>query len=105
MAVVFPGQTKRNCDFLRLDNSVRRGEQGPPVLAVRLSPKEHMKTRHCMLTKCFRAFSFCRFNRVSHWLLLFGTAVRLAAGAEWPQFMGPNGDGTSAEEGLARIWP
>ena len=27
------------------------------------------------------------------------------AGADWPQFMGPNGDGTTAEKGLLRAWP
>jgi outer membrane protein assembly factor BamB len=31
--------------------------------------------------------------------------VAQAAAADWPQFMGPNGDGTSAEKGLARSWP
>ena len=29
----------------------------------------------------------------------------MATGADWPQFMGPNGDGTSAEKGLLRAWP
>jgi outer membrane protein assembly factor BamB len=29
----------------------------------------------------------------------------LARGGDWPQFMGPNSDGTSAEKGLARSWP
>ncbi len=28
-----------------------------------------------------------------------------AAAADWPQFMGPKGDGTSVEKGLARSWP
>lgn len=28
-----------------------------------------------------------------------------AAGADWAQFMGPNGDGTSAEKGFPRSWP
>ena len=28
-----------------------------------------------------------------------------AAGADWPQFMGPNRDGVSPETGLARSWP
>jgi len=28
-----------------------------------------------------------------------------ASAADWPQFMGPNGDGTSAEKGLLRAWP
>jgi outer membrane protein assembly factor BamB len=35
-------------------------------------------------------------------LLTLGTAVQ---GADWPQFMGPNGNGTSAEKGLMRSWP
>src|SRR6185369_9246929 len=26
-------------------------------------------------------------------------------GDEWPQFMGPNGTGFSAEKGLAKAWP
>ena len=37
-------------------------------------------------------------------LTVVGSAT-LAAGADWPQFMGPNGDGTSAEKGLLRAWP
>jgi outer membrane protein assembly factor BamB len=28
-----------------------------------------------------------------------------APAADWPQFMGPNGDGTSPEKGLRRAWP
>jgi len=41
------------------------------------------------------------------WLTLFTIAgsAALAIGADWPQFMGPNGDGTSAEKGLLRAWP
>ena len=38
-------------------------------------------------------------------LLTFVGSVTLAAGADWPQFMGPNGNGTSAEKGLLRAWP
>jgi outer membrane protein assembly factor BamB len=37
-------------------------------------------------------------------LTLAGFAVTAMA-ADWPQFMGPNGDGTSTEKGLARSWP
>jgi outer membrane protein assembly factor BamB len=37
-------------------------------------------------------------------LFLSGAMARLEAG-DWPQFMGPNGDGTSAEKGLMRAWP
>lgn len=33
------------------------------------------------------------------------SGVGTAFGADWPQFMGPNGDGTSPEKGLARTWP
>ena len=29
----------------------------------------------------------------------------IASGEDWPQFMGPRGDGTSAEKGLMRAWP
>ena len=36
--------------------------------------------------------------------LVAGMAVA-AAGAEWPQFLGPNRDATSPETGLARAWP
>jgi outer membrane protein assembly factor BamB len=32
-------------------------------------------------------------------------SANLVAGADWPQFMGPNGDGTSPEKGLVRSWP
>ncbi len=38
-------------------------------------------------------------------LLTVAGSVTLVAGADWPQFMGPNGDGTSAEKGLLRAWP
>jgi hypothetical protein len=42
-------------------------------------------------------------------LLLLGAAwvvaISAAHGADWPQFMGPNGDGTSVEKGLLRAWP
>jgi outer membrane protein assembly factor BamB len=38
-------------------------------------------------------------------LSIFIGSATLAAGADWPQFMGPNGDGTSAEKGLLRAWP
>jgi outer membrane protein assembly factor BamB len=38
-------------------------------------------------------------------LLTIAGSAALAAGADWPQFMGPNGDGTSAEKGLLRAWP
>lgn len=37
--------------------------------------------------------------------LALAVLVTTAAAADWPQFMGPNGDGTSAEKGLARSWP
>jgi outer membrane protein assembly factor BamB len=37
-------------------------------------------------------------------MTVVGSAI-LASGADWPQFMGPNGDGTSAEKGLLRAWP
>jgi outer membrane protein assembly factor BamB len=37
-------------------------------------------------------------------LAVVGSAT-LAAGADWPQFMGPNGDGTSPEKGLLHAWP
>jgi outer membrane protein assembly factor BamB len=41
------------------------------------------------------------------WLILltFVGSATLVTGADWPQFMGPNGDGTSAEKGLLRAWP
>ena len=34
-----------------------------------------------------------------------GAFVCPLSGADWPQFMGPNSDGTSAEKGLLRAWP
>jgi outer membrane protein assembly factor BamB len=41
--------------------------------------------------------------------LLGAAAIMAGAGvvaaADWPQFMGPAGDGTSVEKGLARVWP
>jgi outer membrane protein assembly factor BamB len=43
-----------------------------------------------------------RFWRI---LLAIAGSATLAAGADWPQFMGPNGDGTSSEKGLLRAWP
>jgi len=39
---------------------------------------------------------------------VLGAAASLTTGgraADWPQFMGPNGDGTSPEKGLLRAWP
>ena len=33
------------------------------------------------------------------------TAPALAGGADWPQYMGPNRDGISAENGLLETWP
>jgi outer membrane protein assembly factor BamB len=38
-------------------------------------------------------------------LLLVLEAVSSAGGTDWPQFMGPNGDGSSLEKGLLRVWP
>ncbi len=38
-------------------------------------------------------------------LLLSLTLLPLAAFADWPQFQGPNRDGTSAEADIAREWP
>lgn len=35
---------------------------------------------------------------------LFGLAEQVGA-ADWPQFMGPNRDGTSVEKGLLKAWP
>ena len=35
--------------------------------------------------------------------LLIGATSALAA--DWPQFMGPDGNGVSSEKGLARAWP
>ena len=38
--------------------------------------------------------------------LLSGLLLPLTTlSADWPQFMGPNGDGTSPEKGLLRAWP
>jgi outer membrane protein assembly factor BamB len=58
-----------------------------------------------MPSKWSRTLYFSRFNLFSCWLLAYGAGASLVFGADWPQFMGPNGDGTSAEEGLARTWP
>ncbi len=38
-------------------------------------------------------------------MLALAALIGRATAADWPQFMGPNGDGTSAEKGLARSWP
>ncbi len=48
-----------------------------------------------------------RLRQAKLWAILLtlaGFAVTAMA-ADWPQFMGPNGDGTSTEKGLARSWP
>jgi len=41
------------------------------------------------------------------WLarLSFSMITHNVAASDWVQFMGPNGDGTSGEKGLARAWP
>jgi outer membrane protein assembly factor BamB len=47
-------------------------------------------------------------NRALQNLLAFGAAAFIVgpvAGADWPQFLGPNRDGTSSENGLADAWP
>jgi outer membrane protein assembly factor BamB len=38
-------------------------------------------------------------------VLAFAALGSMALAADWPQFMGPNGDGTSTEKGLLRAWP
>jgi outer membrane protein assembly factor BamB len=38
-------------------------------------------------------------------VLALAALAAAAAAADWPQFMGPNGDGTSVEKGLAHSWP
>lgn len=43
--------------------------------------------------------------RVALFLCLCSCAADLSAGADWPQFRGPNADGVSPERGLARSWP
>jgi outer membrane protein assembly factor BamB len=44
-------------------------------------------------------------GRPWHLLLTLAGSATLAVGAGWPQFMGPNGDGTSSEKGLLSAWP
>src|SRR5579862_836960 len=70
-----------------------------------MSPQEHMNTHIQLRMRCSGALSLARFNVASRWLLGFLAAASLTSGADWPQFMGPNGDGTSTEKGLARTWP
>ena len=38
-------------------------------------------------------------------LALFLAPVTVARAADWPQFRGPDRDGTSRETGLLRAWP
>jgi outer membrane protein assembly factor BamB len=38
-------------------------------------------------------------------VLAFAALGSMTQAADWPQFMGPNGDGTSTEKGLLRAWP
>lgn len=38
-------------------------------------------------------------------LLLLTVVQAISFGADWPQFLGPNRDGTSSESNLARSWP
>ena len=48
-----------------------------------------------------------RFRWARSWPAAFVIAALMttAAAADWPQFMGSKGDGTSPEKGLARSWP
>jgi outer membrane protein assembly factor BamB len=50
-------------------------------------------------------FAQGKAGRLGSILLAAAGSATLAAGADWPQFMGPNGDGTSVEKGLLRAWP
>lgn len=51
-----------------------------------------------------RVFQFgVRFSTVA--LCLAMTVGAIAFAEDWPQFQGPNRDGTSAEKGLLRAWP
>lgn len=48
------------------------------------------------------------FLRARAWpagLLVAVLMTATATAGDWPQFMGPNGNGTSSEKGLARSWP
>ena len=45
-----------------------------------------------------------RINKVSPCCIILAVAAAVQ-GADWPQFMGPKGDGTSPEKGLLRAWP
>ncbi len=36
---------------------------------------------------------------------IFLLCATYAPAGDWPQFMGPNGDGTSVEKGLIKVWP
>jgi len=42
---------------------------------------------------------------VTQQILVALLLLALPAGADWPQFLGPNRDGVSPETGLARTWP
>src|SRR5437773_2581765 len=48
----------------------------------------------------------CRMRRVViwHWLLVGIVFIPLSAADNWPQFRGPNGDGTSEATGLPTTW-
>ncbi len=70
-----------------------------------LSEQEHMKTCNPKPTKPWPTLAFRQLRQFRSWLLIYSAAGGLACGADWPQFMGPNGDGTSVETGLARSWP
>ena len=47
-------------------------------------------------------FSVGRWASLAAILMAVGAGVN---GADWPQFMGPDGNGVSSEKGLARAWP
>jgi outer membrane protein assembly factor BamB len=95
-------------DQIVLSSGSTRRSEGAQVHRAELelvAEQEHMKTCDRVLTKYSPNLLFHRLNHSWGWLVVYGAAASLACGADWPQFMGANGDGTSAETGLARSWP
>lgn len=62
-----------------------------PAMMMRLSISDSLISGGCV--------------RSARWLLLWSLLVSLARAEDWPRFLGPRGDGTSAETNLVEKWP
>lgn len=72
----------------------------PPLSPTRLNSDQFM-----LMTNNLRSTLLRRSPRRVATLLVLAASAILAPAADWPQFLGPNGDGTSPEKGLLRAWP